>query len=246
MDPCDIAQGTVCAYLNDDPSNANQSVYAECTCMQFCGASAATLWACEGVTSGRVTCPATQPESGSSCFGKKGQSCHYPIKTTCDCPAVPSDDTWHCQQDVGTGRLLKAPTGVDAAKPVKDLSDSERQAWCSWFVEQPEPGFPALPEPVADDQGFYTPNGCFASSSYVCGATSSQDLPQSACVANLALSTCEQPVSFLTQCVQWMRGAPGATRGCGGYLQAPGCNGTIVTAGGLADTNPPGCRLRIE
>jgi hypothetical protein len=86
------------------------------------------------------------------------------------------------------------------------------------------------------------------------------EYPASACVANLAISSCEATLGDLTDCVLTVRAGQPAPHGCARYLTAIGCGETIVLAdldsasnacsacagagGGAARPFPEACRLR--
>lgn len=225
---CDLAEGQVCAYFGDDPEVQAQSYYSECACRMHCAAGGAELrWDCyQNIGSGRMDCPAQQPEHGSSCFGLKGYQCSYPVLVTCSCPTEANDSNWRCEDYSPPD--TEHPTVVDPDKQVRDLNDDERQAWCEWYAA-PEPGFPAPPELEPNADGFYPDTGCASSSDFLgCSANRPTGLPVSACVANLALSSCEATVRDLNDCALSMKFFEPSPFGCARYLGASGCSGTII------------------
>jgi hypothetical protein len=258
-DPCEIAEGDTCAYYWEDPAIPGQTFYSECACRAFCGSSATELhWDCyRNIGASYMACPPEQPEDGSSCFGLKGYECYYPTSVSCRCPNEPNEDSWECASEASP--VPDHPSVVDEDKLVRDLTDEEREAWCAWYAPV-EPGFPAPPElePTAD--GFYPDTGCNSSGDFLgCAVSRPTDLPASACVANLALSTCEASVRELNDCVLSMRWFEPAPFGCARYLDAPGCSGTLVNghdgggagsggsfggAGGGSDANA--CLVRVR
>jgi hypothetical protein len=230
-DACTVRENGVCAYFGEEPTDPTRSFYVECACRAFCGSSATERhWDCYRRTNGPlIECPATPPNEGDSCFGLKGEECNYPVEVTCRCPSEADDSTWHCESE----QLEPAqhPDVVDEGTVVRDLSDAERQAWCEWYTQTP--GFPVRPNLEPTPDGYYPATvGCVESNGTDgCALTKSTGLSTEACVANLALSSCEATVRDLNDCVLTLDEHVASPYGCGRYIDAPGCAGTIVDGG---------------
>jgi hypothetical protein len=99
---------------------------------------------------------------------------------------------------------------------------------------------------IAED-GYTENSACIGGGEFPCDARVPL-LSVEQCVANLELSSCEAPVSELTDClVTVYDGCWPAPHGCARYLEKPGCMGTIavpVTAGTVGSHNS--CRLRVR
>jgi hypothetical protein len=239
-------EGLLCAYRFPDPEHSSQSVYEECSCLADCGDAAGKRhWYCS-VEVGHLTssCPAQQPEDGSSCFGLKGETCPYAPGTHCTCPEDPGDVAWSCQE---IGLHTEHPRGLDESKRVRDLSDSERQAWCAWLARRP-PGFPPYPDLDPTCDGFYPDTGCTTSTYLKCSMAMPTNFPASACIENLQLSRCSAPLYDLSECVLTMQSEWPTGHGCARFIDAPGCSGTIVREGGPSadDFGNDFCRLRVR
>jgi hypothetical protein len=240
---CDVAEGQVCAYYRDDPENQGQTLYNECSCQAFCGSSASELhWQCyRNIGSQRMDCPAAQPEHGSSCYGLKGYTCWYPVNVECRCPTDANDSDWRCAvegvPDIGE------PPDVDPDTRVGEMSAEQRETWCEWYTH-PDPGFPPPPNLEPNAEGFYPDTGCNAAFDFLgCSLSRPTGLSREACVANLALSSCEATVRNLNDCVQSMTGFQPSPYGCARYIDAPGCAGTIVNGSAVGGDGSAGSGL---
>jgi hypothetical protein len=127
---------------------------------------------------------------------------------------------------------------VDATTPVTELTPAERDAWCRWYLEVP----PGAPDPVNQpvDGNGYVPSAGYGGTKFY-DAVCLPIVSVAQCVSNLALGSCELPVSELTDCVSTVMVADlPAPHGGGQYVSTPGCLGTIVS------TAPTGCTIRVQ
>lgn len=252
----------ICAYSYQNPNNPAQQEYEECGCREGCDVDAPVLrWDCyrnASVGFGGL-CPSEQPEHGTSCFGLKGTTCYYPTEVECQCPNESGNDNWDCRTQLVA--LAALPGTFPEDTRIRDLSDMDRQAWCEWLTA-PEPGFPGPAEVPPDPDGYYPAMGCATQSGTLgCpGILMPHNFPASACVANLALSSCQAPLGDLTDCVLTVRYQQRAPHGCARYLTAPNCGDTIILSTGgsaldagagtagttAAPTGADACRLRIQ
>jgi hypothetical protein len=236
---CDVSEGQVCAY--SDPG----VLYRECACHAYCSEEGPLVqWNCyQGIQANPADCPEQQPSTGDDCFGLKGLACLYPVAKQCKCPSDPGEDSWLCQEITGGEPVF--PSGVDPATIVREMTAADRDAWCSWFADtQLAPGFPAPPVLEPDPDGYYPDTGCYQGTA-TCRVDMPAKLPKEPCIANLELSSCAAPVEELSHCVLSMiTGGHPYARGCARYLEAAGCEGTMV---GAYDPTSffPECRIRV-
>jgi hypothetical protein len=173
-------------------------------------------------------CPTEQPATGSSCSGHADSNCFYPNMIACSC-ALSGGGNWECAG--GAPPQPSHPTTLDETKPINQLTDAEREAWCEWYLVAIQgPGLPDPPLSPLTPDGLATQTGCTKGDifDHKCAAII-PELPPEYCKGNLALSTCEAPVSKLSDCVLTVAGGcwP-APYGCGSYLSTPGCAGTMA------------------
>jgi hypothetical protein len=196
-------------------------------------------------------CPATQPAEGATCEqydAGPNASCYYP-GASCWCIAEGGAQTWRCIQQ---GTNPPAPPGPPASphftKHVNDLDDAERESWCEWY--SCDVAYNGA-YPVETQGGYTIDPACAASDAFTNNGTFAQ-LPVSYCKDNLALSTCEAPISDLSDCVLTFRTNTPSPGGCGRYFATPGCSGTIVVAndenykGGRGGASGAGPGLAID
>jgi hypothetical protein len=81
-----------------------------------------------------------------------------------------------------------------------------------------------------------------------CSLAMPTNFPASARIENLELSRCSAPLSELSECVLTMQSEWPTGHGCGHFINAPGCAGTIVIEGGPSASDPRHdfCRLRVR
>jgi hypothetical protein len=217
-------EGEVCARWRTDETTGDD-VYFACHCRAE--SSTSLVWSCyEG---GQTRCPHETQNHGDSCFGYRDRTCPYPPQRTCSCPIV-GEALWHCVDPSAPPPPLST---IDPEKLVRDLTGAERQAWCAWLLDASvEPGFPLPRDLSAEEGGFYPQTGCQG-----CAGGIGIDgmipiaLPVSACVDNLAISTCEATMADFDDCIRSMLSE------C--WPQPRGCDGTIASRG-------PSCRVRVE
>lgn len=236
------SEGEVCSHWTTNASGTSD--YFACVCLA--ASSSELVWSCYESVSG-TQCPHERPEHGSSCAGYRDRTCPYPPRVSCACPLDAADLVWSCSEPPVAP---EAPPSLPAATPVRALTDADRQSFCDWFIESstdPQSLPKAEAQPTAD--GYYPSTGCWG-----CGGGVGFDcmtplsLPSSACADNLALSTCEAPLSELIDCARSLISSCWPSpRGCARYLESPGCSGTLVTR--TNDRGPQGtsdCRLKVR
>jgi hypothetical protein len=224
--PCPV-HGELCARWTTDETTGYDRYFA-CQCRPQ--TSTSWVWDCYEGTLGR--CPHVLQNDGDSCFGYADQTCPYPPKRTCDCPAGGDDLRWQCFEEPPA---LEAPATIAPDKLVRDLTGEERQSWCAWFIDATVP--PGQPLPLdlpADESGFYPSTGCLGCPAAIgIQATMPFPVPASACVANLELTTCGATIAHLTDCIRSLfSGCFLQGEGCAAFFETPGCSGTIVNQGG--------------
>ncbi len=246
---CDVAEGQFCTYLYARyPASDDSLVSQSCGCWL---ASGGTLrWDC-GYAQPAYDCPEAEPANDSDCFGMRGVECHFAPNTACDCiPTSPSSSTmtWQCTSTVTERGSASGPAGVDATKPVAELTDSERSAWCGWYSDT---YFGAGAPDIADnvDANGYAGNGWSVGSRLECLAC----LPavsRAECAANLALSTCGAPLGALTDCALTVLDfCTPAPHGCAPYFDVPDCDGTMLVsrpADVVPTTGNSSCSIRVR
>ena len=130
---------------------------------------------------------------------------------------------------------------------VRELDDETRQAFCEWYVDaMTGEGFPAPPEPPPTEDGYFPTSGCSGCASGPgFGGMMPFPLPVGACSANLALSSCTQPLSELVDCVRsLMSECWPSPRGCARYLESTGCAGTLVVK--TSGSGEIDCRIKVR
>lgn len=248
---CSAAPGRTCAYYTPDQGG---SIYNFCNCLPATETS--TLWSCVENGATGALCPSTQPEEGSACVAES-LPCQYPPHTACTCAGQSPGGGWHCGDPDFPGLPNGThPTTVDESKRVRDLTDAERQAWCAWYevlVVTYRPPYSPPPEGPLSPDGYTMNTGCnISNGDFACRGNMPTSLPVSYCKGNLGLSTCEAPVSELSDCVlTTLRGCLPSPFGCALYLGAPGCSGTIVMnpaadAGAYPPDPTADCPVRVR
>ena len=251
---CEI-EGLLCEYFGSvDGSN----YYHGCGC--FAANNSELWWWCSLYTAydgvyESYPCPATEPEATDSCADATAPECLYLPHDSCSCSFSESDPTWECMtmNDNVRANGPELPVDLDLTVPVDQLDDAARQTWCHWYVDvtNGSGGFVDRSDGAVDEDGYVQGAGCTMGWDFVNQAL----LPKvstTQCEQNLALSTCERPVSDLTDCVKTIRDIYPSPTGCGRYLDTPGCDGTIVVHNPFArnsnviDDLPRACALRVE
>ncbi len=230
---CEI-ESLLCAYRGESNGDAH---YQACGC--FAASSTQLWWACYDTwsTAAPDPCPAAMPAPTDSCMGARGVECHYLPREVCTCSREADDPLWECAPLQDYTSMVPSPTDLDPTSPVSDLTESERETWCRWKVDihNGGEGFPEPPAGEIDADGYAGGGSCTVGwEFYNLGFL--PRIPTNYCVQNLALSTCGRPLSELTDCVKTIRDIFPSPTGCARYLEAPGCDGTIVLSNG-ADPN---------
>ncbi|MEJ7730212.1 MAG: hypothetical protein WKG00_13465 [Polyangiaceae bacterium] len=248
LDACGV-EGDICAYWDEGETSQH---YRECACRE---SSSATLAFDCYIATTLYSCPATPPVSGESCWGHVGTTCQSPVLSTCTCDAG-DDPKWSCVAEHPGADLPAPPATVDPGNSIDALSAAERSAWCAWYdTAHMPPGHPPLPEtPLTTDGWTGTDGSCLNGGGDFFSAGSLVHIPPSYCESNLGISTCEAPVSELTDCVLTILSSASGGHwpyhhGCARYLDKPGCLGTIVSPPieeGASDGFGAGCDLKIE
>lgn len=225
-DVCHGPEGTDCGYYVTQPDTGSD-VYSGCSCLD---AGTTLVWDCPTNSVGPAVCPHdAEPATGSSCFGFKGALCAYPPRTACYCDPNAAAPLWFC---IDPNIVLPGPTApLETAKAVRDMSDADQQAFCTWFATAYlGPGFPLPPDVPPSPDGMSGNTGCGFGTGLACQAKYPLGLPVPSCKANLALSTCAAPLADLIDCaVTVFNVCSPSPHGCGRYLASPGCSGTIMT-----------------
>jgi hypothetical protein len=253
-DPCTVNEGQICAFRSDDPTHSGYEDYHECGCWLATGG--VTLWYCY-TSDGGPPCPDTQPAQGSNCYGMVGEMCDYPPQTSCYCAddSDPNHASWKCD-NLLPAHTSGGPKNVDPSTPVAELTDTERTAWCKWYLDALLPGAPEPSGTVVDANGYVVNGACDFGHQFPCAGTLAV-LPVADCVGNLALSSCEAPVSELSDCALTIGNfCWPSPHGCAPYLDTPGCDGTMIAGGtdrkpASLDPNAPadpsiGCYIRVR
>jgi hypothetical protein len=236
--PCTATEGQACGYWWDDPSNAGYFIYAEFGC--FYDNQAALVWGSITSTNGAL-CPRGMIADGSDCWGKVGLQCPKPLMETCTCPTGTTTPSWECATPALPGDGLGTGPSVDPSKPLTQLTVAERDTWCRWYLTWALP--PGAPDPLDAQVGA---NGYLTNMSLSIAYKFYDDvcLPGTSiaqCAENLALTSCELPVSMLTDCVTTVISANvPSPHGCGRYMATPGCAGTVVAS------KASGCTIRVR
>jgi hypothetical protein len=237
--PCS-PEGTMCGYWWTDATSGNE-LYEFLGCWAV--SSTTIQWTQWGGIQGEgiaVPCPEVQPENGSACV--IGQSCVYPSPTHCECNG--STRQWTCQP---TNIITPdAPTSLDQTKLVKDLTDTDRETFCTWFARGNSPSdFPLPPDQPPNADGTAVA-GCATGNQPICAGTMAFQLPVNLCKMNLAISTCEAPLSDLVDCAHTMfQECWPAPHGCARYFGTPGCSGTLGKEGIDGGANSD-CVLQVQ
>jgi hypothetical protein len=229
--PCNMPNGTTCVF--DDPGSG----WHACTC----GCLTENELYCFGV-SGGPNCPASAPAHGSSCAGLLGVTCSYYPKTQCSCL---QNGTWKCKETdmefhcLDPAPSASPPSGVAPSTLIKDLSPTDAEAWCTWYMNAYPPGGQLPPD--------YPPqNGeAWGGASMSCGELGClQHLKVEHCVKNLELSACEATLVQLEDCVRTIfRQCTLEGHGCGPFRACgSACDTTIIQVDGSAGD----CGVPIE
>jgi hypothetical protein len=222
---CDVAEGLVCAFEFSDTSNPGYVTRQLCGCFE--ASSTERRWLCYMGESSPWDCPDEEPSSGDPCFGHFGKSCSYPERSYCTCAEDPG--TWSCQEE-GRDDLTPPPSTIPAGKAVNALTSEERAEWCDWYVTLFNgPGYPEPPPSAVDENGYTMNNGCYGAQGHPCNAKV-PTISSGDCEANLGLTSCEAPISELSDCVTTVIDVCWPSpHGCARYFERTGCNGTIAT-----------------
>lgn len=244
QDACDGPDDAPCVYLRED------SRPIMCACLYDRDARE-TRWLCEDFAGPSPGCPELPPEDGASCFGARATTCEYPFPETTACECEDTDDPlWSCDPEANLDTLPPSPEGVDPKTTVAELTDAERNEVCAWVELRRNGGVGFAPRDGADvgPDGFTQNNGCGFrrefSDTFVWPTVS-----QAQCAANLALSSCDAPVSELADCVVAMiEGSVARAKSCGLYLGRSLCNGTMFWAVNDCDeaVGSQDCSLQVE
>jgi hypothetical protein len=249
--PCTATEGQVCGYWWDVPDPAHtydSAVYDEFGC--FLNGQGSLVWGLLHTYHPNVAqgCPRAVIANGSDCWGSVGASCPSPPFQTCSCPTGTTTPTWACTTPDGPPRPATGPD-VDSSRPLTQLTPAERETWCRWYLTWLRNLQPGAPDPldtaVGSDGYIVNYGGWFGHEfyDYVC----LPDISIAQCVSNLALNSCELPVSELTDCVSTVIGdSIPAPHGCGKYLSTPGCPGTIVSNRTGADAGELCLPIRVQ
>jgi hypothetical protein len=234
----DTDEGLVCAYLGSDEQT---DYYTECQCV---ATSRTELeWDCYVRSSGDFeSCPETAPHDGDPCDGSL--LCDFPPRVECFCDG---GRTWSCTQ-ASRSELPEPTPDVSASLPVSQLSTGEIAAWCNWYIDVMYDGHETQETLVVDDDGFVQamPQNCL-------GPATNAFLPRltaALCERNMALSTCDAPVSELSDCaLTFANQCVPAPTGCRRYLDTPGCDGTMIIDNGgcyRMDVSVTGVPVKVE
>jgi hypothetical protein len=198
-------------------------------------------------------CPHAQPEAASNCSGHAGEHCYFPY-ATCVCAA--DDATWACQGNPKPDLVpapvqrLCLPAGLDESKPIKDLTDAEVSAWCTWYGN---PSGRARP-PITDND----PPGMalsYGTNFMEVGVNAClMDLPQLYCEKSLRLRpNCTATLEQLDDCVESIFavgiGNPGpgwVGHGCGPLLGNQTCSNVIVQQFDPSAGPAGNCKVPLE
>jgi hypothetical protein len=248
--PCTATEGQVCGYWWDAPVTSGASAaYREFGC--FLNNQGSLVWGLLHTyqPTPALGCPRAVIANGSDCWGSVGASCPNPPFQTCKCPTGTATPTWACTTPTGPSRPATGPD-VDSSRPLTQLTPAERETWCRWYLTwflNLQPGAPdPLDTPVGSD-GYIVNFGARTGNQFYADAC----LPVisvAQCASNLALSSCELPVSELTDCVSTLVGSDiPAPHGCGKYLSTPGCAGTIVNNNQIVpEAGANGCSIKVQ
>ncbi len=145
---------------------------------------------------------------------------------------------WQLEQD---GAPPPAAAG-DPATLIKDLSDSEAQAWCEWYVASylsTGNGAPlAESDPTQESGGFVTGLGGMFCTPAIGPTRRCFALPKvSDCVRNLRHVPCEAPIAMASDCAisyfDPFKKLDCPLSGCGSVCDAllavPSCEGTVLS-----------------
>jgi hypothetical protein len=245
---CNATEGLVCTYRG-----TTNGIFYDYACGCWAGNRTELWWGCSQMT-GSELCPESEPAATDSCFGARGVECGYAPREICTCSTVATDPLWECATLTNAATQLDPPASVNPATPLDAMSDADRQAWCRWYVDLNNGG-PGYPEPNVggvDANGYLYNVGCNVGWDFY-DLAQRPTVPTVYCEQNLALTTCELTVSDLTDCILSVINSWPSPRGCGRYLDTPGCSGTIVshnlpgqstgTGGAPGDL---GCTLRVR
>jgi hypothetical protein len=236
-DPCNITENGICVW--QDQLNPG---YEACGCYAAPGGK---KWSCSGVGTqgaiGATTCPRTQPDPGSACTGHAGETCYFP-EQFCSCGL--GGGNWSCTPNIKPASPprevapLCVPSNVDESKQIKDLSDPEAAAWCTWYADprnSPRPAVNPNDPPGITNYGYH---GFSEAGMNLC----LPNLPVSICVKNLRTQPCTATVGQLDECLETIQSFgsfPGwVGHGCAPLVANPTCAGIIVQPTG-DEAGPP-------
>jgi len=208
LQPCFVVETGICVWNE-------ASRYDECQCLLDWNGQ--KRFSCFSQVTG-PNCPETVLVAGADCFGSVGGFCFSPLHRTCVCDDHETGSfTWECGEGFYTGAPDSGPEGVEPTRTVKDMTDTEAQAWCEWFVAAfiiPNGGQPSYG---------WTRSGKPPHEACVYGLTAEQ------CVSSLQKSSCGALVSELSDCIMTVAsGGLPHPYGCGRYLGNPECRGVVV------------------
>lgn len=243
-DAC-ATEGQWCRYTNEDAQHNHSYFY--CGCWE--AGENDLEWSCGMSHGDPEVCPSQPPTPGSSCSGSGGLNCYYtPQSTVCTCPLNGSAD-WECHDT--SVSLPAQPSSPDPGTPINELSDGDREAWCTWYLQVYQNSNPPA-TPL--NNGWTTNTGCtngIGTGGFMCEALFPL-IPVEYCKGNLSLSSCAAPVSELSDCLLSVMSIAGgecipSPHGCARYMEKPGCTGTMAlgasTGAGGAGGN---CSIQVE
>lgn len=243
---CSVPEGQICSFSEPDPNNVGYTYQVLCGCFE--ASSSAREWYCYQGQYTTWECPAVEPLTGEPCFGSYGIECNYPERNVCKCSS--SSGLWSCEE-LGRQNLIDPPPSVPPERPITELSDEERAAWCDWLMTTYNgPGFPEPSAGAIDENGFTQNRACTLAWDAPCLGMMPW-ITSADCEANLRLSTCQAPISELGDCVLTVTDSCWPSpHGCARYLERPGCSGTVVVStagfdsGGADAVNY--CKVRVQ
>jgi hypothetical protein len=220
LQACALTSGQGCAWYQHD--ERGQTVSTACSCYEV--SPSTRKWSCRTGVGEPIQCADVTPTTGDGCFGYIGAFCFYPPSRACGCQPG-GDATWACSNlDQTSGGPEGAPP-VTGPAPVRDLTDGQARAWCTWAVGWQYPAGTLPPaEPVVQLNGFALTNG---GSSYAPGLYAQSCLPRltvSTCAANLAATACEAPIDELNDCMLSTARHVPSPNGCAELFAAAHCD----------------------
>jgi hypothetical protein len=207
-------------------------------------------WHCYGRASWQDSCPEAQPEHGSDCFGYYGLLCNYPERVECLCRGEEGLG-WECQGPEPRPDYLQPPSVPSPERLITELDAEDRAAWCRWFVAaESGPGYAERPDAAVDENGYTQNTSCsLGAEAFPCNAAVGAH-SRAQCADNLALSSCEAPISELTDCVAtiYSQACAPLEHGCARFFEKPGCSGTLVNdlEGNPRSDSVAACAIRVR